>query len=113
MAARSQFYAASMNLIHAAVNFNLLHFHRYGHVACVRAIAEKAPYLVNARDAEGNTPHMLSYKHPAGVPCWGFLGNNYYKILRRGLIIQSFFYAQIKSVTSLQGTTKENHGLIC
>ena len=82
-------------------------------MACVRAIAEKAPYLVNARDAEGNTPHMLSYKHEAGVPCWPFLSKNY-KIMKRGLFTRSYsFNLQIKSVTSLQGTTKENHGLIC
>ena len=91
MATRSQFYAASVNLIQAAVNFNLLHFHRYGHVACVRAIAEKAPYLVNARDAEGNTPHMLSYKEPAGVPCCDFLSNNYYKMEERVIYLIVFF----------------------
>ena len=58
-------------------------------MACAQEIAKKAPYLVNARDTEGNTPHMLSYKHEVGITC-RFLGKNY-RIMNKGILQDHYF----------------------
>ena len=57
---------------------SLHHIHsficRHGKAACAKVIVEVAPDIVNAKDAAGNTAHMLSYKEPAGAPCINLLG---------------------------------------
>ena len=47
---------------------------RYGKAACAKVIVDVAPDIVNTKDAEGNTAHMLSGKEPAGAPCKLLLG---------------------------------------
>ena len=47
---------------------------RYGKASIAQTIAEKMPDMVNSKDIEGNTPHMLACKEMAGVPCQSLLG---------------------------------------
>ena len=57
---------------------NLTHqqSNRYGKASCAQIIGDKAPDIVNSKDHEGNTPHMLTYRFDAGVPCQLLLGMN-------------------------------------
>ena len=48
---------------------------RYGKANIAQVIAEKMPDMVNSKDIEGNTPHMLAYREAAGVTCRILLGN--------------------------------------
>ena len=48
---------------------------RLGKAACAKLIAEAATDIVDARDDEGNTAHMLAYKEPAGATCHPLLGD--------------------------------------
>ena len=49
-------------------------FNRYGKASSAQVIADKVPEMVNSKDFEGNSPHMLSYKEPAGGSCQILLG---------------------------------------
>lgn len=50
------------------------HFYRYGKVSSAQIVYDKAPEIVDSKDGEGNTPHMLAYKHNAGATCQTLLG---------------------------------------
>ena len=69
--------------------------------------------MVDSKDHEGNTPHMLTYRFDAGVPCQTLLGT----IIKYGLVQFIFLtlflpLLQIKSVTKPCRTTKEKLGVI-
>ena len=64
------------------------------------------------KDAEGNTPHMLSYAHTAGVTCRPLFGMIIIYGLAKIITLIFFPLFQIKSVTKQCKTTKEKHGVI-